>query len=494
MTLQEILSLKDISDKINQLKQHRKTELPDVDKLLNSWNPKRHNVMDKEKRPDEVRVVEPEEKDITTGKIVKSAKTIQVPVNRIALPLEQDIVNIHTSFTVGEQPTVDCDTDDEKEEELFKIIKQIDRKNKTKYLNKRIVRSWLSEQEVAEYWYSVKDDNFWRLILSKIKSSFGIKNNAERKLKCTVWSPFNGDKLYPFFDETGDYKALSREYKIRKSETELELFFMTITDTDVYTWKNSGKDWEVVAKQTFKHNFAKNPTIYAYRNEPLCENITQIRDRLEITLSNYADCIDYNFAPKLVAEGVVLNNNPKASRGGMVQIDNGGKLYYLSWQQSPEAAKLEIDTYIQQAYGLTNTPRISFENLKGTGNAFSGVAFRYAFMGIQMAVKNHAEVIGEYIQRRYNFLASAVGSINTAYSDAAQTIDIETEIVPYTINSLEENIKLAIAATGGEKIASLKTGILLAGLIDADKVDTELEAITNEESAKRRNDIFEPTE
>jgi len=178
----------------------------------------------------------------------------------------------------------------------------------------------------------------------------------------------------------------------------------------------------------------------------------------------------------------------------MVQVENGGKLYYLSWQQSPEAAKLEIDTLTQQAYALTNTPRISFENLKGTGSAFSGVAFRYAFMGIQMAVENHAEVIGEYLQRRYNFLASAVGNINTAYSDVAQTIDIEVEIEPYTINSLEENIKLAISATGGEKVASLKTGILLAGLVDADKADAEIEAIMEEESAKRKNDIFEPTE
>jgi len=308
MTLDEILLLEDISDKINRLKQGRKTELPDVDKLLDSWNPARHNVMNKEKRPDEVRVVEPEEKDPMTMKIIKSAKTISIPVNRIALPLEQDIVNIHTSFTVGEPPTIACDTDDEKENELFKIIKQIDRKNKTKYLNKKIVRSWLAEQEVAEYWYSVKDDSFWKLILSKIKSVFGTKNNAERKLKCAVWSPFNGDKLYPFFDETGDYKALSREYQVRKSATEIERYFMTITDTDVYTWKNNGRDWEVVPKQTFKHNFSKNPTIYAYRPAPLCENITQIRDRLETVLSNYADCIDYNFAPKLVAEGTVLRH------------------------------------------------------------------------------------------------------------------------------------------------------------------------------------------
>jgi SPP1 family phage portal protein len=290
--------------------------------------------------------------------------------------------------------------------------------------------------------------------------------------------------LYPFFEETGDYKALSREFRLRESDTEFITYFMTVTDTHVYTWKQAASGWEVVPKQTFAHGFKKNPTIYSYRRNTLCENIRQIRNRLETILSNYADCIDYNFAPKLVAVGEILNNNPKASRGGLVQVENGGDLKYLSWQQSPEAAKLEIDTLLEQAYSLTNTPRISFENLKGTGSALSGVAFKFAFMGIHTAVQNHAETIGEHLQRRYNFLASAVGSINTAFEKASETIDLDVEIVPYTLDNLKDNVGIAVEAVSGG-VASKRTGIVLAGLIDAEKADEELKAIEADEQDKR---------
>ena len=78
----------------------------------------------------------------------------------------------------------------------------------------------------------------------------------------------------------------------------------------------------------------------------------------------------------------------------------------------------------------------SFETLKGVGKA-SGTAFRFMFMGAHMAVENHGEVIGEFLQRRVNFIVSALGSINpTEFSKASQTIDIETELVPYMIDDL----------------------------------------------------------
>ena len=43
---------------------------------------------------------------------------------------------------------------------------------------------------------------------------------------------------------------------------------------------------------------------------------------------------------------------------------------------------------LSQIYGLTNTPRISFDSLKGTGNAVSGVTFDYVFMSTHLNVEN----------------------------------------------------------------------------------------------------------
>ena len=45
LSLEEILNLSDIGQKITYLKKGRKTELPDRCKLWDDWNPERHEIM-----------------------------------------------------------------------------------------------------------------------------------------------------------------------------------------------------------------------------------------------------------------------------------------------------------------------------------------------------------------------------------------------------------------------------------------------------------------
>lgn len=131
---------------------------------------------------------------------------------------------------------------------------------------------------------------------------------------------------------------------------------------------------------------------------------------------------------------------------------------------------------------MSNTPRISFENLKGSGNALSGVAFRFVFMGAHMAVENHAEVIGDFMQRRTNFLVSALGSINPSeFNIASKTIDIDVELVPYMIDDLNDKVSTAVTAVEGG-IWSTREGILFAG--NAERLEEELAEIKEEQAAK----------
>ena len=108
-------------------------------------------------------------------------------------------------------------------------------------------------------------------------------------------------------------------------------------------------------------------------------------------------------------------------------------------------------------------------------------------MGTNLAVDNHAEVIGEHIQRRYNFLISAVASLNAEYTKASQTIDVETEIQPYTIEDLAEKIKNATDACG-KPVASLKTGVMMAGLVD--NVADEMKEIEEEKLSQSINNAL----
>lgn len=483
--INKVLALQDINQKIYYLKKGRKTELPDAVKLYNDWNPNKHEIItDEEKYPKIKVTLKPEKKytDPTTGKEhVEPEQKKLVDPNRIALPIEQDIVNIQTAFTVGTEPLLDCKPE-QSEEGLLIALKQVFKKNKIKYQNKQVVRSWLAEQEVAEYWYVVKDDGFWAKLKRKVVGIFG-KSMPEYRLKSVLWSPFRGDKLYPFFDDNGDLVALSREYKKKGLDDDETQYFMTVTKDMVYQWELDS-DWQ--DKGSFRHNFKKMPIIYMYRPEAYCEKIKTLRIRLEKLLSNYADCIDYHFFPILMLFGDVQQLSGEL-KNRIVQLTGmSANAQYLTWNQVPETVKFEVETLLSQIYGLTNTPRISFDSLKGTGNAVSGVAFDYVFMSTHLNVENLNEVVGEFMQRRVNFLLSALGSLNTNLEEASETIDIDVQMQPYRLENIADKIDTAIKAKNGE-IWSQQRAITFVGNID--NVLEEVEQIKEEQQEKQDADI-----
>lgn len=483
--INEVLALQDINQKIYYLKKGRKTDLPDAVKLYNDWNPNRHEIItDEEKYPKIKVTLKPEKKytDPTTGKeYTEPEQKKLVDPNRIALPIEQDIVNIQTAFTVGTEPILDCKPE-ASEEGLLAALKQVFKKNKIKYQNKKAVRSWLAEQEVAEYWYVVKDDGFWAKLKRKVAEIFG-KSMPEYRLKSVLWSPFRGDKLYPFFNDNGDLVALSREYK-KKDLNDMEITcFMTITKDMVYQWEQTN-GWQETG--SFRHGFKKMPIIYMYRSEAYCEKIKTLRIRLEKLLSNYADCIDYHFFPILMLFGDVQQLSGEL-KNRIVQLTGmSANAQYLTWNQASETVKFEVETLLSQIYGLTNTPRISFDSLKGAGNAVSGVAFDYVFMSTHLNVENLNETVGEFMQRRVNFLVSALGSLNSNLEEASETIGIDVQMQPYRLENLADKIETALKAKNGE-LWSQRRAITFVGNID--NVLDEVEQIREEQAEKQQNEI-----
>lgn len=496
MTLQDILALQDIDTKISYLKKGRKTPVPDAVRLLKEWCPDEHEIItDKEKYPDRKVLIKEAENvyDEKTGKsYISSPEYKDEPINRIAIPLEQDIVNIQTAFTVGEDPEMECNPANIEEQGLFDALKSTLKKAKIKYQNKRIVRSWLSEQEVAEYWYAVDDDSFWSKFWATTKRIFKGESKPHKKLNSALWSPFRGDTLYPFVDDFGNVVGLSREYKRTDIEGKEYLCFMTIGNGMVYYWENNN-GWKEVKEKTFKHGFKKEPFIYTYRSESYCHKIEPFRIRLEKLLSNYADCIDYNFFPMLKLIGDVEGFMGKDKDRIVKLTGEGADAQYLTWNQVPDTVKFEADNLINNAYDMTNTPRISFSVLKGfSGNAPSGDAFKFLFMGAHMAVANHAEEIGEFMQRRVNFLVSALGDINPyEFAQASKTIDIDVELQPYKIDSIADKVKTAVEAVDGG-VWSRREGVIFAG--NAERLDEELREINDDISKKTEtNPINEST-
>lgn len=478
MTIEEILAVEDIGRRIQLLKDHRRTPQPKVKELKNAWEPDHHDVMNPNIRKKRRVLVKEAETD-EDGNVIKPAVYQQEDVNRIALPIEQEIVNIHTAFTVGKDPTLSYKANNEKEDKLYAVIQAVNRDNKIRYQNKRLVRSWFSEQEVVEYWYEKEGRGFWSKVAAKLEKIFG-STKPENKLRCTIWSPFRGDRLYPFYDDNGDYVAQSREYQAKEitlTGVRTVIYFQTVTATHVFLWKLADGQWVEVTDKCFEHHFPKIPCIYGYRDTALCANIKSMRSRLEKLLSDYADCIDYHFFPYLILKGELageagLGNQDERRR--QIKLEEGADAMYLTWDQTPESIKTEINTLFENIYGLTDTPRITFENMKGIGQIASGVSFKYMFMSTLLAVDNHAETVGEFLQRRYNFLVSAVGSLCPALKPAADSIDLSVDITPYTIDSLAEKLDIATKAKDAG-FMSRKSGIIFIGMTD--QVDEEIAEI-----------------
>ena len=465
MILAEVFKNRSVDEAIAALKNNKTV---DVLGLQKDWYPSKHDINDISIYPEEKKLKKKSSQryDDALGKTIEIPAEYEDadPRNRIAVPIEQDIVNLHTAFTVGIEPTLDCTPDSDDEKGLLEAIKAVYKRGKIKYKNKKIVRSWLSEIEVAEYWYAVESTSFW----SRIKGLVGIKPN--KSLKSAIWSPFRGDSLYPLFNEHGDLIAFSRGYtKKDENDNEYECF-MSLDDTYVVVYEN--KDgWKQIKNE--KHGFNKIPVIYAKRKEALCKNIKPLRERLERLLSSYADCIDYHFFPLLMLFGDVEGFLGKGANRAVNLEGDKADAKYLVWNQAPETVKLEMENLISMIYSMTQTPRITFENLKDIG-ATSGVAFKFMFMSAHMAVENHAEDLGEFFQRRLNFVTSALGTLNTRLKTASESIDISTEIVPYMIDNLDDKVKTAVSAVDGG-IWSKREGILFAG--NADRIDEELKEI-----------------
>ena len=487
-TLKEILAIEDIERKIRYLKRGRRTPMPATERNRRDWDPRKHDIMDESKYK-KIRVLTEMERIVTDtdelGRVTQRtipARYEQKEPNRIALPIEQDIVNIQTSFTVGTEPTLDCTPNGEDEQELLTAVKQTFKRNKLAYQNRAIVRSWLREQEVAEYWYVVKDESFWRKIERRIGHSFSVL--PQYRLVSQVWSPFHGDKIYPFYDEDGNYLACSREYRVKDLDDNERTCFMTATETEVYVWEQ-GKDGHWGLTKNFAHNLGGVPVMYAYRREAYTSKVRKLRERLEKCLSGYANCIDYHFFPKLLLFGELdkVMGDPSEQ---VLQIANmtgeGADARYLTWQQSSDPIKTEIETYFNQIYSLTNTPRISFDQLQGIGSALSGTAFRYFFMSAHMAVKNHGETLGEFFQRRVNFIVKALGLISVYYKEASSTIDVSTEIVPFIIDSTDDRVSTAVQAVSGG-VWSTEHGVAYCS--DYGETRDEVERIVAERAASQ---------
>ena len=199
--------------------------------------------------------------------------------------------------------------------------------------------------------------------------------------------------------------------------------------------------------------------MYHSQPQPEWADVETLIDRQETNISNHADMNDYFGSPILAVTGKVLGFAQKGESGKILELEHDAKANYLALASKPESIKMEQENIERLIYTMSQTPDISFEQMKTNLGNISGVALRLMFLDAHMAVKMKEEIYGIGLQRRLNLLKACVGTvIDTSLSQAAKAVQLKPIITPYLpANDTELIDNLTVARTGG--IISTETAI-----------------------------------
>lgn len=490
--LQQLLQAGDFGALVSELRNGRLEPSPATTHNATQYDPKLHAINDPLQRPDKLVKVDPSAEDygqvtsINPNTELTSDAGFRVErVARIALAIQKLIVKRAVAFTFGNPVIYSSDAATDQEQEVLQCVKRVFADIKENTLNRRIARSLFSTQEVAELWYPVETTTEHNI--------YGFPTRY--KFRVAIFSPVFGDKLWPYFDDSRDLIAFSREFTRKDADGQTRNYFETYTADAHYLWTAQSKDnttgnWEMAEGYPKALPIGKIPVVYASQPQTEWADVQNLIDRLEKLLSNYADTNDYHASPKIFVQGSIKGFARKGEAGAIIEGEDGASAQYLSWQSAPESVRLEIDTLLRMVYTITQTPDISFDTVKGIG-AVSGTALRLMFLDAHLKVQDKAEIFDEYLQRRCNIVKAYIAQAAIKMAPAAQSLIIRPKITPYIIEDELSKVNILQAANGGKQMASRAETIRRLGW--ADDVAAEEAAIIAEEEAANSFTEGEPT-
>jgi SPP1 family phage portal protein len=431
-------------------------------KFRKQYYPQHHDVMDQVKRPD---------KQVQDGD-----KTTPVAVTRLPVSLQKLIVSRAAAFLCGNPIERVANAESQQEKDLLSVVEKTWDDNKLDYESKRLAKLMMSETECAELWYVEKaDPSYWKNTVNA-NTTFSddqgktVNGPSPYRLRMKLLAHSLGDLLFPVFNSSNDLIAFGRSYMMYSGGKMIEHFDI-YTDTVIYY--SNALSGRLQYEKEEPNLIGKIPVIYYYQPFPEWHDVQHLIDRFEKSISNHGDTNDYFGSPMVVVEGEVTGFAKKGDQGKVLEIKNGGKASYLTWDQSPESVKLEQQNLRSLIHDMTDTPDISIEQMKAIGT-FSGVALTLLFLPAHLKAADKEETFGKSIQRRLNFIKAAMAKINVQLEPGlSMTIKPKFEYyLPKDTQSLVN--QLTEAVTGG--IMSRETAIERNPLIeDAEQEKTRME-------------------
>lgn len=228
----------DISAVMTELRSGRITPMPATGTFKKQLDPKQHDIMDPQLRPDKLVNVDPDSPDYGATRSIMVNQEGSTPekhriekVARIAMPWQQLIVNRAVGITFGNPVKYRATPEDDQQKSLMAAILRVMSDNKEPTVNRRVARELYGMTEVAERWYVTEGE----------KPHYNYSQKGTKfKLRVVIYSPAKGDSLYPYFNEDRDLVAFSREYTRKDSKGHTITYFETLTSDYFYLWKNDG--------------------------------------------------------------------------------------------------------------------------------------------------------------------------------------------------------------------------------------------------------------
>ena len=440
---------------IKKVSDEKVKKTSDIQNYIKQFDPKSHDVHDKTKRQDK--------------QIVDESNNIQlINVARLSIPMQKRIVNLAASFLCANPIRLKSAPETEIEKKLLNLIEKVWIDLKLRYDSQEIARLMMSETEVAELWYVENAEaDYW---------DDTELSGTSFKMRMRILANSKGDTLYPVYNAAGDMIAFGREYKTQISgTTDTQEHFDLYTDANIYMNKKVNGVWSTETKPNV---IKKIPIVYYDQKHPEWHDVQEMIDRFEKSISNHADTNDYYGSPMVKVKGEIKGFAKKGESGKVLELDAGAEAEYMTWDQSPESVKLEQTNLRSLILDFTDTPDISFDNMKGMGT-FSGFALKMLFMAAHLKASQKEETFGKSIQRRINLIKATLITFKQAILKQGASLDVYPEFDYFLPKDDQAMIDLLVTATGNKAIMSKKSAISLNPLVT--NSDIEYEQLKNEE-------------
>lgn len=437
--LKDILnSGREPSEVINDLKA-KSVSIPSWDSLLQDYDPMNHAIMHDPNRAPVVR---------------EGAKAPEQP-SRIHLGLERLLTSRLNEFTFATPVRRDYKgVESDVQTAIVNAIESIYKHARIDTENLNRGRAYYAACEFFTIWYAVKKPN----------SLYGFP--SAYKLKCKTYSPMDGTRLYPLFDELGDLLAMSFEYK-RKIKDKETWFFETYTEDKKMKWQQDygSSSWTLV-DLTDGLSIGKIPGVYQYRPRPCWNGLSHLRNELEYALSRQSDIVAYNAAPVMKVSGTILGaEEQKGVSKRVYNVENGGDIAYVAWDQSVAATQSLVNDLLNQFFMQSQMPDISFHKLMSVGNV-SADTLRTLLMDAHLRIGDEKGVWIETLEREFNVILAFLAQMNTSWAKELDNISCDHIITPFTIlddAKLEERL---MKINGGSPLVSHLESIQMYGHSD----------------------------